>query len=160
MTRQHFRQQTLIPAPAQAVFDWHKRPEAFALLTPPWENVRVLESTGPIWQPGSRVVLRVGLVGPLALRWVAEHDGYVEGEQFCDRLVRGPWWEPSPFALWEHTHRVCPQGPDACLLDDEIVYALPFGPLGALLGGAMVRRKLQRLFAFRHQVTRDAFAAP
>ena len=48
-----------------------------------------------------------------------------------------------PFAHWEHTHRVEPDGPDACYLEDHIEYALPLGALGALLGSGLVRRRLR-----------------
>jgi ligand-binding SRPBCC domain-containing protein len=34
-----------------------------------------------------------------------------------------------------------------------VEYALPFGFLGRWFGGWFVRRKLERLFRFRHEVT-------
>jgi uncharacterized protein (TIGR01777 family) len=64
-----------------------------------------------------------------------------------------------PFAHWEHTHRVEPDGPDACYLEDHIDYALPFGAVGALLGSGLVRRRLQRTFAYRHRITAQDVAA-
>jgi uncharacterized protein len=39
------------------------------------------------------------------------------------------------------------------LLRDEIAYELPLGALGRTFGGAFARSKLERLFAFRHEVT-------
>jgi len=50
-----------------------------------------------------------------------------------------------------------PQGPDACVLEDTIEYELPLGGLGRLFGRPFVQRKLKRLFAYRHAVTRRAF---
>jgi ligand-binding SRPBCC domain-containing protein len=50
-----------------------------------------------------------------------------------------------------------PQGSQACLLEDTIEYELPLGAIGRLVGGPLVRRKLKRLFAYRHDVTRQAF---
>jgi uncharacterized protein (TIGR01777 family) len=140
-----FVRRTRIAAPAVEVFRWHARPGALERLTPPWEPVEVLEHTGGI-EDGSRVVLGVR-TGPLCLRWVAEHRDYEEGRQFCDVQVSGP------FARWEHRHRVEPDGPDACFLEDEITYALPFGSLGHRFGGAWVRQKLDSLFAYRHRIT-------
>lgn len=146
-----FVRRTRITAPAADVFGWHARPGALERLTPPWEHVEVLEKHGGI-ENGARVVLRMGR-GPLATRWVAEHRDYVDGEQFRDVQVAGP------FALWEHTHRITPDGPTACVLEDRIDYALPFGPIGALGGGAMVRRRLARMFEYRHRVTAQDIAA-
>src|SRR6202790_4211228 len=48
-----------LPASPDAVFAWPARPDALARLAPPWENVRVIERTGSIEQPGSRVKIRL-----------------------------------------------------------------------------------------------------
>ena len=64
-----------------------------------------------------------------------------------------------PFAKWEHTHLFEPDGPRACCLEDRVEYALPFGPIGSLLGGALTRRKLKRLFEYRHRVTAEELEA-
>jgi hypothetical protein len=146
-----FVRRSRIQAPAAAVFGWHTRPGAFERLTPPWERVAVLEQRGGI-EDGARVVLRMGR-RPLAVRWVAEHRDYVAGVQFRDVQVSGP------FARWEHTHRVEPDGPDACYLEDHIEYALPGGALGALFGGGLARRRLRRTFEYRHRITAEDVAA-
>ena len=97
-------------------------------------------------EDGARVVLGVG-VGPIRLRWVSEHRDYDAGKQFRDVQLSGP------FARWEHTHRVEPDGPNAAYLEDDISYALPLGGLGRAFGGAMVKHKLNALFDYRHRTT-------
>jgi len=134
-----------LPVAAPEAFAWHARAGAFERLTPPWEPVRVESRSGGI-ADGDRVTLRIG-TGPAALRWVAEHRGYVENERFEDVQLRGP------FARWEHTHRFEPAGEAACVLEDRIEYALPAGRAGATLGGPMVRARLARMFDYRHRVT-------
>jgi len=146
-----FARRARMPAPARAVFDWHARPGALQRLTPPWERVALVEERGGI-ENGARKVLRMGRP-PFALRWVAEHRDYVDGEQFRDVQTAGP------FAHWTHTHRVEPDGAEAAWLEDRIEYALPLGALGALLGGAFTRRRLRRMFAYRHRVTAHDVAA-
>ena len=141
-----------IPASAEAVFDWHEAPGAFDRLTPPWERVRVLSHEGGI-RDGARVSLLVG-PAPFAMRWELEHRYYQHGRSFTDLQLSGP------FRSWKHVHRMIPQGPHACLLVDTIEYALPFGALGRLVSRLVVQRKLKRLFAFRHAVTRQAFGEP
>lgn len=147
-----FEKRSRIGAPAAVVFDWHLRPEALADLTPPREPVRLEDRTGGPELIGSRVTLRVG-PGPFAIRWVAEHTHFEPGRMFRDVQVSGP------FAVWEHTHRVEPDGPDACWLVDSVRYELPFGRVGALLGGWFARRKIQRLFEYRHRITTEACEA-
>jgi hypothetical protein len=151
MFTQSFTRRTYIDAPADTVFAWHAQPGAIERLTPPWEPVEVLARTGGI-EDGARVVLGLSM-GPLRLRWEAEHCDYQAGVQFRDIQRAGP------FAYWEHTHRVEPDGPVSCYLDEHIDYALPFAPLSHLVAGGFVRRKLNRLFDYRHRITAEDIAA-
>jgi len=86
---------------------------------------------------------------PMCIRWIAAHHGYIEGRQFRDTQVRGP------FRSWVHTHLFEADGQDACYLEDRVEYELPFGWLGECLAGAVIERKLERLFEHRHRVTRE-----
>ena len=144
-----FVARTTIPASAEDVFDWHEAPGAFDRLTPPWERVRVLRHEGGI-RDGARVSLVVG-PWPFSIRWELEHRDYQHGRSFTD------WQLSGPFRSWKHVHRMIPQGPHACVLEDAIEYELPFGASGRLFGRPLVERKLKRLFAYRHAVTRRAF---
>ncbi len=150
MIRRVFERRTLLDAPAEEVYGWHARPGALERLSPPWDPPLGESRTGGIEDEGARVVLRVG---PLGQRWVAEHYGAVPGREFRDRQLAGP------FALWEHTHRMIPEGPSACTLEDRIEYALPAGQAGDALGGRAVRALLDRMFGYRHRVTADDLAA-
>jgi ligand-binding SRPBCC domain-containing protein len=142
-----------IAAPAERVFAFHESPGALEKLTPPWEPVEFVQRP-PNLKDGARAVLRVG-PGPFKVRWELEHRGYVAGREFHDVQISGP------FRSWHHTHRMTPT-PDgasdtnASILEDRIEYELPLGALGNFFGGWFVRRKLRRLFEFRHRVTRQA----
>jgi uncharacterized protein (TIGR01777 family) len=150
-SRELFVRRSRIDAPAAAVFRWHSLPGALERLTPPWERVAVEARSGGI-EDGARVVLCFGRP-PFAVRWVAEHRDCAVDEQFRDVQIAGP------FAHWEHTHRFTPDGSAACHLEDRIEFALPFGALGALAGGAHMRRRLARTFAYRHRITAQDIAA-
>ncbi|HUO40593.1 MAG TPA: TIGR01777 family oxidoreductase, partial [Mycobacterium sp.] len=145
-----FKRRTRVGAPAEEVFGWHARPGALERLTPPFSPVEVVERNGGI-ADRARVVLKIPL-GPTHVRWVAEHQDYIEGRQFRDVQVEGP------FARWKHTHRFEPDGPHASFLEDRIDYALPFGAAGALVGGPFVRDMLDRMFTYRHHTTVEDIA--
>ena len=103
-------------------------------------------------EDGARLVMRMGR-GGIGPRWIADHVDFIDGVQFRDVQTAGP------FAWWEHTHRVEPDGAEACWLDDHIEYVLPGGAAGALLGGGFTRAKLRRMFDYRHRVTAGDVAA-
>ncbi len=143
-----FVAQSRIDAPAEVVFRWHAEPHALDRLTPPWEPVEIVQRAPGI-HDGDRGILRVR-VGPFRIRWVFEHCDYIEGRQFRDVQISGP------FRRWDHTHKMEPQGAGACILTDCIRYELPLGSVGKLFAGWFVHRKLARLFKYRHRVTAEA----
>lgn len=136
--------------PARELFDWHRSEEAFERLIPPWEPVEMVDRTGGIEDEGSEVVLEISPVWPIQLQWVSRHQNYVDGEQFQDVQVRGP------FAHWTHTHRVESVDADRSRLVDDIEYALPLRWISHPLVGWYVDRRLRRMFTYRHRVTREA----
>lgn len=146
-----FVKRSVMPVSAEELFQWHEAPGAFQKLTPPGEPVVVLEQTGGI-RDGARVVVRVG-VWPFAFRWELEHRDYVFGRQFCDVQVRGP------FRTYRHIHRMEPSGEHDSYLEDRIEFSLPAQPVSSWIAAPWVLWKFERLFAYRHRVTREALAA-
>ena len=141
-----FVKESRIAAPPARVFAFHESPGALQRLTPPWEKVKV-EKGGTSIKVGSRVVLLTKL-GPIPLRWIAEHTEYVPPHRFADRQVSGP------FASWHHRHEFLDDGQGGTILRDVVDYEPPLGRIGRLLGGAFIKSKLRKMFDYRHEVTR------
>lgn len=147
MSSQSFVRRTHVDASADEVFRWHTRPGAFERLVPPWSSIRVLNRTDGIGN-GARIVLRVRK-GPVALPWILDHHDCIEGRQFRDVQVSGP------FQRWEHIHRFEPDGDHACYLQDRIEYDLPFGTAGHLVANSYVKNELERCFVYRHRIIKN-----
>lgn len=100
------------------------------------------------------VAVLVLRLGPLKLRWVARHRDFIDrgeqGGEFTDEQVSGP------FSSWVHRHIVRATGPASCVLEDRIEYQVPFGRLGDALAGWHIRKKLARMFDYRHAATISA----
>lgn len=143
-----FVKESVIEASAEKVFAFHEAPDAFERLQPPWQTTEIVQPPVSL-EVGTRVILKVKL-GPFWQTIVAEHVAYEPGRMFADRMVEGP------FAHWLHRHVVTPKGPNRCVLTDDIEYELPLGLLGRAFGGWFARRNLERMFTYRHQVTRAA----
>ena len=142
----YFVWESRIAAPPEVVFRFHESPGALRYLIPPWEKMEVEESSGSLL-PGSKVVLR-GRLGLFTIRWVAIHTEYDPPHLFADRQESGP------FSFWYHRHRFLDDGKGGTTLRDEVEFRPPLGFLGKWLGGWLIRRKLKRMFAFRHDTTR------
>lgn len=152
MSPEHFRRRVRLGVPAPEAYAWHARPGAFERLNPPFAPAEI-ERSAPCLENGSRLSMRVRLLGPIRARWVAEHRDVIPGLQFRDVQVAGP------FASWNHLHRIEPDGDSACVLEDAVEYRHRFGAAGRFLGGRLVERQLARLFDYRHRVTADDLAA-
>ena len=140
-----FVKESVPPATVEEVFAFHERPDAFALLQPPWDRTEIISPPVNL-QVGTRVELRTK-VGPFWMKIVAEHVAYEHNRSFEDVLREGP------FDRWHHKHLFfADEG--GCRLRDEIDYAPPFGWIGQLADPIAVRPRLNRLFDYRHEVTR------
>jgi len=129
-----------LPTTAAEAFAWHERPGAFARLTPPWADVRLIRHEGI--REGDLAELRIGM-GPVGVRWIAEHRDYRPEASFTDVQREGP------FAAWTHVHRFTTEG-ETAYLEDDITFRPPLGPLGAL-GTPVFRSMFDRQFAYRHR---------
>lgn len=136
-----YEKRSVLPVAPTELFAWHTRPGAFERLAPPWEHIRVLSRYGGI-ADGARLTMVIKR-GPMTIRWEALHRGFVEGVQFQDVQVSGP------FKRWIHTHRFEPAGDGHSELVDHVDYALPFGLTA--VAGVLARRLMDRMFAFRHR---------
>jgi uncharacterized protein len=142
-----FEKTSVVEAPVEKLFAWHQCPYAFERLTPPWEKIEVLEKQEGL-KNGSRVVLRMKQwFGHL--RWVAVHSDFIEGKQFRDTQIKGP------FARWIHTHQFQPLTENTSQLTDQVEYQVPLGAFGDIVAGGYVAAKLKRTFIFRHTRTQD-----
>ncbi|MCP4133684.1 MAG: TIGR01777 family protein [bacterium] len=151
MKKNHtFVKRSYINAPVEEVFAWHERAGALERLSPPWEPVRLLCSSGGV---GNGAINRVRTkAGPFPITWEARHEGYEKNRSFRDIQVKGP------MALWSHTHRFEEAENSGCILEDRIEYRLPFGLPGNLLGNHFIRKKLDRMFAYRHRILKEDIA--
>ncbi len=140
-----FTLKTPIDTPPPDLFAWHERDGALPRLTPPWEYAKVVEFGGI--RDGQKVVMEVK--APWKRKWVAVHKDFIDGLQFRDEQVEGP------FAMWEHTHRIEPDpqtGGRTSVMHDHVRYRMPFWLLGEIAHAVFGRDKIEQMFAYRHGV--------
>lgn len=141
-----FVKKSIIKAAPEKVFSFHLLPDAFERLIPPWEKVKVLQKAD-ISEIGSQTILETKLFGFFSVRWIAEHTKYDPPRMFEDVQISGP------FAEWRHRHIILPHEKGA-ILKDEIEYEPPFSIIGKAVAPTLIESKLEKMFAYRHEVTR------
>jgi uncharacterized protein (TIGR01777 family) len=130
------------------LFAWHIREGAFERLNPPWHQFKVIERRGNI-QNGGTVKIKMKIAGPIHTTWLVKHSDYVEGKQFRDSQIKGL------FSSWSHTHLLNSFERSSSILDDHVEYSLPWGMLSETLVSALINKKLNQMFDYRHRIISD-----
>jgi len=142
-----FVKESFINSSPERVFAFHQLPDALWRLIPPWEKVKVVQKAD-ISKIGSRTILETRILGPFKVRWIAEHTAYDPPRSFEDVQISGP------FRAWRHRHIVKPHA-DGAILRDEVEYKMPIPIFGPLAAPMAVVPRIQKMFDYRHQVTRE-----
>jgi uncharacterized protein (TIGR01777 family) len=143
-TRSIFIKSTKIPATNKDAFDYHAREGALERLVPPWSILTVTGHERDI-RDGAISTFKVSL-GPIGFKWMAAHFGYLQDQQFKDKMIKGP------FQSWIHTHSFIPDEIGHCIMEDKIAYSPRFGKLGPILLNNTIQNSLNQLFHYRHRI--------
>jgi ligand-binding SRPBCC domain-containing protein len=141
---------TRIAAPLADVFEFFSAPGNLGRITPPSMGFEITDGPNRRLRAGDRIHYRIRILG-VPMRWTTHIDTWREGESFSDLQERGP------YQYWRHVHSFREAG-GVVEMHDRIEYELPFGFLGRLFGGPIVRRQLESIFAFREKAITAFFA--
>jgi ligand-binding SRPBCC domain-containing protein len=147
-----FTKSTLIKATPERVFEFHLLQDAFERLVPPWENAKIIQKAD-VTKIGSRAIIEQRILGLVPVQWVAEHTVYDPPGMFEDVQISGP------FKSWRHKHIVEPH-PEGATLIDEIEFEPPMGFLGNIVAPILILPKIEKMFDFRHEVTKKWCESP
>lgn len=139
-----------VPAAADAVFAFFKKPENLEHLTPAGLGFRILTPSPITMREGALIDYTIRLSG-LPVRWTTLITRYEPPLLFVDEQLKGP------YAYWHHTHEFRPTA-GGTEVRDRVLYALPLGPAGELLHRLYVRKKLEGIFDHRARAIRSQFA--
>jgi ligand-binding SRPBCC domain-containing protein len=160
-----------LPHPVEETFAFFANPSNLPALMPTWQNARIerLAIIPPPHPPsaanrsiaagvGSRLTLSFLPFphSPVRLRWQAEISEFVWNHHFCDRQLRGP------FTFWKHCHYVrsaVQNGTDVTLIVDDVEYELPGSFVGRLAHRFVLRKQIERTFAYRQSQLARLFSA-
>lgn len=135
-----------LPHPRDAVFDFFADATNLEAITPPWLNFRITTPLPIEMRPGALIDYRLRLHG-VPLQWRTEIAVWEPPFRFVDQQLRGP------YRLWRHLHTFEEHdGGTRCR--DVVDYAFFGGPLVHAL---LVKRDLERIFAYREERIRAHF---
>lgn len=149
MREYQLRRQQFIPRSIETVFAFFADAANLEFLTPPWLNFKIRSRLPLTMQTGARIdyIIRWRL---LPVTWQTEILDWTPPYQFVDLQIKGP------YRLWHHRHTFEING-SGTLMTDFVRYALPYGPLGTIAHGLMVKRDLNAIFDYRFSRIAERF---
>lgn len=134
----------------ETAWDFFSSPLNLAEITPPWLNFRVMSEVPEKMYEGLIIEYRVHPFFGLPVSWVTEITHADEPNYFVDRQISGP------YALWHHEHHFS-ENENGVTMTDLVHYIPRLEPLGSLLLGGIIRRKLNEIFDYRFSVLEKKF---
>ncbi len=141
---------TVLPLSLDVAWEFFSNPGNLAKITPEEMDFRIISGAEQKAYSGQVIVYSVRPMWNIPLRWVTEITQCVEKAYFVDEQRFGP------YRFWHHLHRFT-DSPDGVVMEDILHYALPFGPVGRLMGRLFIHKKVGEIFTYREKVLEKLF---
>ncbi|HET7703801.1 MAG TPA: NAD(P)H-binding protein [Candidatus Limnocylindrales bacterium] len=151
MTAHRLSARQFIARPIDEVFAFFARPENLGRITPASMGFEFLTEDREM-REGLEIRYRIRPLLGIPMTWTTRIGAYDPPHRFEDIQLGGP------YRRWEHTHTF-EAVPGGTIVNDEITYEVPLGPLGDLANRLVVRGELERIFRHRAETIRTVFAA-
>jgi ligand-binding SRPBCC domain-containing protein len=141
-----------IPISLEKAWDFFSSPLNLEKITPPEMDFVVTSdySPGEKMYPGMIITYTVKPLFGIKLRWMTEITHVKDKEYFVDEQRFGP------YALWHHQHHF-KEVKGGVLMTDLVNYAIPYGFIGRIANGLIVKNKLRDVFEFRRKKVEEMF---
>jgi uncharacterized protein (TIGR01777 family) len=146
--RYELRAKAVVNAPIDQTFAFFSKAENLGLLTPASMKFSI-DGMAPVMQTGSMIDYHIAL-GPVPVRWHTRIAEWESGRSFVDIQDEGP------YRHWRHRHAFQDDGART-VMEDQVLYTPPFGPLGRIAHWLFIAPALRRIFQYRSDVIRLRF---
>lgn len=146
MRIREFESELWLPRSRDQIFAFFSDPANLNAITPPWLNFRMVTASPIEMRVGTLIDYRLRVRG-IPVSWRSKITIWEPPFRFVDEQLRGP------YRFWRHEHSFGTKD-DGTLVKDCVRYAVPFD---FLVHGLLVRRDVERIFAYRKEQLRALF---
>ena len=143
---QALHSETTVPVSIGRAFEFFSDARNLEQLTPPWLSFQILTPQPIDMRAGTQIDDQIDLYG-LPIPWRTRIDVWEPGVRFVDRQLAGP------YLWWRHEHWF-----EAVDGGTRVTDYVEYVPRAAWLSTWLVKRDVQRIFAFRQNALAAALA--
>lgn len=140
-----------IPVTLEKAWEFFSDPGNLAKITPAALDFRIIsDHRAGYMYPGQLIEYKVKPLFGIPVYWMTEITHVEHQKFFVDEQRYGP------YALWHHQHHFKPID-GGVEMTDIVHYKIPFGFIGRIANGILVRGELQKIFGYRFEVVEKLF---
>src|SRR5829696_1631863 len=140
-----------IPKSLEEVWGFFSDANNLLNVTPPHLNLKVTNKVyGDTVYAGQVMTYIVKPLLGIPLSWMTEIRHVEPLKYFVDEQRKGP------YKLWHHQHHFKSIEGGVEMID-IVHYRLPFGPIGNIANGLIVKKELEKIFSYRYQKIVELF---
>lgn len=141
-----------LPISREKAWEFLSDPANLKVITPDHMGFKIHSGADRSMYAGQVIQYKVSPFPGITTKWVTEITHVEEGSYFVDEQRFGP------YSLWHHKHfiREIEGGVE---MEDLIHYKLPLGWLGQMVHPILVKKQLQKIFAYRETKLKELFGS-
>ena len=138
-----------IPKSVDETFEFFQNEKNLEEITPPSLNFKVLKKSTDVLEKGTLIDYKLK-INAVPVRWRTLIKTWSPPHSFSDFQIKGP------YTKWFHTHTFESLG-EGTLMEDVVIYKLPFGFLGRLTALWYVKKDVNKIFNYRFDKVEEIF---
>ncbi len=140
-----------IPCSQEEIWDYISSPRNLSEITPDHMNFDIISKDLPEkMYAGMIIVYKVNVLPGVRMKWMTEITMVREGSYFIDEQRVGP------YKMWHHQH-ILREIEGGVNMKDIITYIPPFGFIGSILNGLVIRKEIENIFKYRFHSLEEKF---
>ena len=132
-----------LPISLEKAWKFFSDPKNLKDITPNEMNFNIISGADKSIYAGQIIQYKVSPVLGINLKWVTEITHVKKNEYFVDEQRFGP------YSLWHHKH-FFKKINGGILMEDIVDYKIPYGLIGQFAHVIFVKKKLEKIFNYRH----------
>jgi len=138
-----------IPKSIEETFEFFQNEKNLEEITPPSLNFKVLKKPTDVLEEGTLIDYKLK-INAVPVKWRTLIKTWCPPHSFSDFQIKGP------YTKWFHIHTFKSLG-EGTLMEDVVIYKLPFGLLGRLTALWYVKKDMNRIFNYRFEKVEENF---